>query len=192
MKIKIKESQLNKLLNEVGGYDNPDIMGLHGGSVHGEITRIVTQTVEFIKDFSEHLTDGDLSKDQLMAGIVNMSDKIQTDIQRLGELSQEIYIDDDFKSLMISYIRALQKILKYFKILSNITPGLMRGQPQMFISGLGIDMSNSELSLEIAKKLASLGEYIESLGEMFQKIVNRFGRRLSSGDNDDLDRDITM
>ena len=76
-------------------------MGLHGGSVHGEITRIVTQTVEFIKDFSAHLTDGDLSKDQLMSGIVNLSDKIQSDIQRLGELSQEIYIDDDFKSLMI-------------------------------------------------------------------------------------------
>ena len=190
MKIKIRESQLQKVLKEVGGYDNPDIMGLHGGSVHGEITRIVTQTVEFIKDFSKHLTDGDLSKDQLMAGIVNMSDKIQSDIQRLGELSQEIYIDDDFKSLMIAYIRALQKVLKYFKLLSNITPGIIGGQPEMFMGGLGIDMNNSELSLEIAKKLASLGEYIESLGEMFQKIVNRFGRRMSG--DDDFNLDINM
>ena len=190
MKIKIRESQLQKVLKEVGGYDNPDIMGLHGGSVHGEITRIVTQTVEFIKDFSGHLTDGDLSKDQLMVGIVNISDKIQSDIQRLGELSQEIYIDDDFKSLMIAYIRALQKVLKYFKLLSNITPGIMGGEPEMFIGGLGIDMSNSELSLEIAKKLASLGEYIESLGEMFQKIVNRFGRRMSG--DDDFNLDINM
>ncbi len=187
MKIKIKESQLNNLLNEVGGYDNSDIMGLHGGSIHGEITRIVSQTVQFVKQFTENLAEGSLSKDQLMAGIVNFSEKIQSDIQRLGELSQEIYIDNDFKSLMISYIRALQKVLKYFKLLSNITPGIVGGQPELFGGGLGIDMSNSELSLEIAKKLASLGEYIESLGEMFQTVVNRFGRRMSGDDDFNLD-----
>lgn len=192
MKIKIRDTQLNKLLNEVGGYDNPDIMGLHGGSVHGEITRIVIQTVEIIKDFSSHLTDEDLSKDQLMSGIVSLSDKIQSDIQRLGVLTQEIYIDDDFKSLMISYIQALQKVLKYFKLLSNITPVIIKGQPEMFVGGLGIDMGHSELSLEIAKKLASLGEYIESLGKMFQKVVNRFGRRMGSGGGDDFDLNISL
>jgi len=192
MKMKIKESQLNNLLNEVGGYDSSDIMGLHGGSIHGEITRIVSQTVGIIRQFTDHLTDGSLSKDQLMAGIVNFSEKIQSDIQRLGELSQEIYIDDDFKSLMISYIQALQKVLKYFKLLSNITPVIIKGQPEMFVGGLGIDMGHSELSLEIAKKLASLGEYIESLGKMFQKVVNRFGRRMGSGGGDDFDLNISL
>tara|TARA_R110000824_G_scaffold212354_2_gene398537 strand:- start:93 stop:632 length:540 start_codon:yes stop_codon:yes gene_type:complete len=179
MKIKIRESQLNKVLKEVGGYDAPEVMGVHGGSVHGEITRIVHTTVDFIKEFSEKLTDGSLSKEELMAGIHNFSEKIQLDIQRLGELAREIYIDDDFKSLVIAYVRALQKVLKYFKLLSNVSPGIVGGQPQMFGGGLGMDMSHSELSLEIAKKLASLGEYIESLGKMFQQIVNRFGRRMN-------------
>ncbi|MAH43755.1 hypothetical protein CL614_08625 [archaeon] len=190
MKIRIKESQLNNLLNEVGGYDAPEVMGIHGGSVHGEITRIVATTVDFIKEFSERLTDGSLSKEELMAGILNFSEKIQVDIQRLGELAREIYIDDDFKSLVIAYVRALQKVLKYFKLLSNISPGLVGGQPQMFGGGLGMDMTQSELSVEVAKKLAGLGEYIESLGEMFYKIVNRFGRRMSG--DDDFDLDINM
>ncbi len=190
MKIKIKESQLKKVLKEVGGYDTGDIMGIHAGSIHGEITRIIVQTADFIKHFTDNLVERSLSKDEMMAGVINLSEKIQEDIQRLTQLSQEIYIDDDFKSLMIAYIRALQKVLKYFKLLSNITPGIMGGEPEMFIGGLGIDMSNSELSLEIAKKLASLGEYIESLGEMFQKIVNRFGRRMSG--DDDFNLDINM
>lgn len=190
MKIKIKDTQLKKLLREVGGYDSTDVMGIHGGSVHGEITRIVTQTVDIIKQFSEHLVSGSLSKDKIMLGIFNFSEKVQSDVQRLKELSREIYIDDDFKSLMISYIQALQKVLKYFKLLSNITPSIIKNQPEMFVGGLGIDMSHSELSLEIAKKLASLGEYIESLGEMFQNVVNRFGRRMGGDGDDDFDLEI--
>jgi hypothetical protein len=187
MKIKIKDTQLKKLLREVGGYDSTDVMGIHGGSVHGEITRIVTQTVDIIKQFSEHLVSGSLSKDKIMLGIFNFSEKVQSDVQRLKELSREIYIDDDFKSLMISYIQALQKVLKYFKLLSNISPGMVGGQPQMFSGGLGMDMSHSELSLKIAEKLVSLGDHIESLGEMFLIIIGRFSNRMQSDHDDSED-----
>ena len=116
MKIRIKETQLNNLLKEVGGYDSPDIMGIHGGNIHGEIKRIISQTVEFMAHFVEGLRDDSLSKNQIMAGVVNFSDKIRLDITRLSELTREIYIDDDFKELMVSFIRALKKTLKYFQL----------------------------------------------------------------------------
>ena len=181
MKIKIRESQLNKVLKEVGGYDAPEVMGVHGGSVHGEITRIVHTTVDFIKEFSEKLTDGSLSKEELMAGIHNFSEKIQSDIQRLGELAREIYIDDDFKSLVIAYVRALQKVLKYFKLLSNVSPGMAGDQPQMFGGGLGMDMSKMDLSVEVATKLAGIGEYLKDLGEMFNTMMGRYSDRMHRG-----------
>ena len=187
MKIKIKDTQLKKLLNEVGGYDSQDIMGIHGGRVHGEITRIVTDTVGLIKHFSEHLVSGSLSKNDIMLGIFNFSEKVQHDIKRLKELSSEIYIDDDFKSLMVNYIRALQKFLKYFKLLSNLSSGIVGRKPQMFSAGLGVDMSHSELSLKIAEKLSSLGEHIESLGEMFQTIMGRFSSRMQGNHDDSED-----
>ena len=111
--IKLKESHINnivkKVLNEVGGYDSIDIMGIHGGSVQGEITRIVSQTVDFMNEFSNRLRDGSLSKEELMAGIFNFSEKIQSDIRRLTELAREIYIDDDFKSLMIFLYQSTPK-----------------------------------------------------------------------------------
>ena len=182
MKIKLTETQIQKVLKEVGGYDSLDIMGMHGGSVQGEITRIVSQTVDFMNEFTNRLRDGSLSKEELMAGIFNFSEKIQADIIRLTELSREIYIDDDFKTLMFSYIRALQKVLKYFKLLSNVSPGMMRGEPQMFGGGLGMDMSDTELSLEVATKLAGIGEYLEDLGEMFNTMMGRYGDRLQGGE----------
>ena len=82
---------------------------------------------------------------------------------------------------MFSYIRALKKVLKYFKLLSNVSPGMMGGQPQMFGGGLGMDMSDTELSLEVATKLAGIGEYLEDLGEMFNTMMGRYGDRLQRG-----------
>ena len=181
MKIKIKESQLKKVLKEVGGYDSGDIMGIHAGSIHGEITRIIVQTADFIKHFTDNLVERSLSKDEMMAGVINLSEKIQEDIQRLSQLSKEIYIDDDFKFLMISYIRTLKKVLKYFKLLSNVSPGIIGGQPNIFGGGLGIDMGEDELALEIAKKLSILGNYLQDLGDMFQTIIDRYSSRFEGG-----------
>ena len=181
MKIRIKESQLKKILNEVGGYDYVDIMGIHGGSLHGEITRIVVSTVDFVKEFTNRLGDGTLSREEILAGVHNLSEKIQEDIQRLTELAKEIYIDDDFKSLLISYIRTLQKILKYFKLLSNVSPGIIGNKPRMMPGGLGWEMPETELSLEIAKKLAMLGEHLNDLGEMFNTIMGRYSDRMQRG-----------
>jgi len=181
MKIKIKDSQLKKVLNEVGGYDYVDIMGIHGGSLHGEITRIVISTIDLVKEFTSRLSDGTLKREQILAGVNNLGEKIQDDIQRLSELVKEIYIDDDFKSLMISYIRTLQKILKYFKLLSNISPGIMGGKAELIPSGLGWEMGETELSLGIAKKLAMLGEHLKGLGEMFNTIMGRYSDRMQGG-----------
>ena len=60
MKIKLTETQIQKVLKEVGGYDSLDIMGIHGGSVQGEITRIVSQTVDFMK--ARNKIDGKTAK----------------------------------------------------------------------------------------------------------------------------------
>jgi len=184
MKIRIKETQLDNLLNEIGGYDNPDIMGVHGGTLHGEIKRIISQTVEFMSHFVEGLRDDSLTKDQIMAGVVNFSGKIRSDIKRLSELTREIYLDDDFKDLMVSFIRTLKKILKYFQLLVNITPGIVgRQSPEPLVGGIGVDMSKDELSLKIAENLAKLGVHISSLGEMFQVVFNRFTKRMGGGDD---------
>lgn len=106
MKIKLTEEQLKKVLKEIGGYDSPEIMAMHGGQLHGEISLKTTQLIALIFDIVEKLKEGELTKQQLMAGTYNLNEEIKNYIQRMRELSTEIFIDDDFKRIINSFIRS--------------------------------------------------------------------------------------
>ena len=53
MKIRITESQLNKVLNEVGGYDDTDIMNKHAQNIQGPLLQTLESTVEILQSFVE-------------------------------------------------------------------------------------------------------------------------------------------
>ena len=53
MKIRITESQLSKVLNEVGGYDDKDIMNAHAQSIQAPLLQTLASTVEVLKSFVE-------------------------------------------------------------------------------------------------------------------------------------------
>ena len=179
MKIKLKESQLKRVLKEVGGYDDIFTMQSHAGNLQGELRHLTSETVNLLEEFIEGLQSGELSKDNIMAAIFNFGNKFQSDIKRLKELSQEIYVDDDFKNLIIGYSNTLQKILKYFKLLSDTSVSIHKGVPRPTLYGLGIDMSKEDLTLHVAEKLNTLGEHISKLGEMFYNVAGRYHRRLN-------------
>jgi hypothetical protein len=76
-------------------------------------------------------------------------------------------------------MRATSKVLKYFRMLSGFSVGILGGQPTSLSYGLGGDMSHSELRNRVAEKLSSLGDYIVSLGEMFNTVLSRYEGRLN-------------
>jgi len=174
------QSELNTMLNEVGGYDDHNIMAAHGGHIHGVLSRSISDTVGLIGTFTQHLESDEINKMNIMTATANLSNKFQQDINIINDLSGEIYLDDDFKELVIGYKSAMAKVLKYFRLLSGYSPGIMGGKPQNLSYGLGMNMSDSELRVVIAKKLMSLGEYIEKLGEMFTTILRRYKGRLEN------------
>ena len=183
MKIKINESQLKRIvkhlpLNEVGGYDSADLMGFHGGMVQGEIVAIVSRFVSILEKLIEGIRDRDMPKQVLLGGVLTLNKEIEDNIKRLGELTREIYVDEDFKSVMKSYIRALNKVSKFFKLLIDVRSGIYGGNIVTGISGLSDNMTKEELELHISEKLASLGEEIESLGKMIHEIRERYMNRL--------------
>ncbi len=179
MRQRIK-SELNTMLNEVGGYDDHNVMASHGGHVHGALSRSISDTVGMMGSIIEHLQNDELTKTHIMTAIANLSNKYQEDIKLIKELSKEIYLDDDFKKLVVSYMNATSKVLKYFRLLSGYSTGIMGGKPTSLSHGLGMSMSDSELRLKVSEKLSSLGEYIESLGEMFTTILRRYKGRLEN------------
>jgi hypothetical protein len=183
MKVKINETQLNRLkkqltLNEVGGYDSTDLMAFHGGMVQGEIVLLVSKFVSLLESLIDGLKSGEMSKKILLGGVLALNQEIESNIKRLGELTSEIYIDDDFKSIMKSYIRTLNKVSKFFKLLVDVRSGVYGGSIITGITGIADNMTKEELELQISEKLATLGGEIEQIGEIIHQMRERYRNRL--------------
>ena len=109
MKIKINESQLKRIvkhlpLNEVGGYDSKDLMGFHGGMVQGEITFLISRFVSKMEQVMDYMHSEEVTKENLQKGLLFINDEIEGNIKRLGELTSEVYFDDDFRQ---NYLKGL-------------------------------------------------------------------------------------
>ncbi len=172
MKIKLTETQLRKILNEVGGYDSSETMASHAGTLHGEINFQTIDLINMVGTFIEDLRKGEIDKDKILIGTFNLNSKIEDYVKRMNELKNEIFIDDDFKALVSTFLVLLKKVQKYFQLLVNLNHGTG-------MSGIGVDMGKTELTLEISKRLASLGPKIEKMGEMIAQLVSRFKSRMN-------------
>lgn len=173
MKIKLTESQLQRVLKEVGGYDSPEVMASHAGPLHSMINSNTMSLLMLVSQLAQGLRDEELSKNQLMNGVFNLNHKISEYIEMMPKLSEEIYIDEDFKNILNKFIAALVKLNKYFRMLVGNAGNDAYG-------GLSFDMSQSELELEVAEKIGSLSELIKDLGNVIVQVFERFNDRTSS------------
>ena len=176
MKIKLTESQLKRILNEVGGYDSVDMMASHGGLVHGEISMRTMNLILMLQDISQKMMEGSLSKHELLVGTYNLNSAINEYMERINILSNEVYIDDDFKKIIGSFLGGLKKIHNYLRLLVDVS------QKKEFsgMSGMGMDMTKDQLTLNIAKKISPLQDHIEKMGDMIPTIVRRFTDRMNN------------
>ena len=176
MKIKLTESQLKRILNEVGGYDSVDMMASHGGLVHGEISMRTMNLIQMLQDISQKMMEGSLSKHELLVGTYNLNSAINEYMERINILSNEVYIDDDFKKIIGSFLGGLKKIHNYLRLLVDVS------QKKEFsgMSGMGMDMTKDQLALNIAKKISPLQDHIEKIGDMIPTIVRRFTDRMNN------------
>ena len=176
MKIKLTESQLKRVLKEVGGYDSAETMASHAGPLHSVISSQTMSLLMLVSQLSSSIQDGELSKPQLMNGIFNLNQQISDYINVMPKLSTEIYVDDDFKKVLNSFINALVKINKYFRVLVG-SGGNDEGS---FYTGLSFDMTQDELELGVAENISPLTDKIQELGLMIVKIHQRFTDRTSN------------
>ncbi len=166
MKIKITESQLKKLLNEVGGYDDQYVMNLHAQNTQSPILIGLVSTVEVLNSFLKKSITGNINKEQLKNYITNLTHKLDIDINMIENLKGEIYLDDDFKSLIIDYETSLKKLKVYLRLLYSDNRGLF------------YDMTENEIMDVILSEIEKILIFIQPLMEMFQTIHGRYKNRL--------------
>ena len=176
MKIKLRESQLKRVLKEVGGYDSAETMASHAGPLHSVINSQTMELLMLVSTLANAVRDEELSKPQLMNGIFNLNQQISDYIKNIPDFVSEIYVDDDFKTIIKSFISALVKINKYFRMLV----GSGQNDDGTFYTGLSFDMTQDEIELKVAEQISTLTDKIYELGEMIVTINQRFNDRTSN------------
>ena len=81
------ESELNTMLNEVGGYDDKDIMNAHAQSIQAPLLQTLASTVEVLKSFVEMAGKGKLENKEMVTNFIsNLTMKIDLDVDMIDRL----------------------------------------------------------------------------------------------------------
>lgn len=169
MKIKITESQLKRVINEVGGYDDTDVMYSHAQSVQAPLLQSLMSTVQILNSFVEMSMEGNLENKQMITNYIsNLNDKLNLDIEMINRLIGEIYLDTDFKDMMVEYKLTLKRLQNYLKLLYT-------SKPQM---GMSFDMTKNELIKAIMGQIEGMEDSINKITRMFEKVHGRYQGRL--------------
>lgn len=166
MKIIIKESQLKRLLNEIGGYDDSELMGQHGSDVQSTLLSLFNQTTSIVANLLDGIKSGKLEKENYLAFANNLSKKIDDDLNIIDSYIEEIFIDNDFKNSMINYRNALQNFQNVLRLIYD------GGR------GLGIEMTKNEIYRMLMGEVDKLSSVMEPLAQLFYQVHGRFRRRL--------------
>ena len=183
MKIKLTESQLKRVLKEVGGYDSPEVMATHAGPLHSVISSQTMELLMLVSKLAQGIRDEELNRSELVNGIYNLNEKISQYVHHMPEVTKEIYVDDDFKRIVKSFISALVKINKYFRMLV----GSGQNDGGTFYTGLSFDMTQDEIESQVAEQIATLTDRIQEMGMMIMTIHQRFNDRTSSMNEQTID-----
>ena len=169
MKIRITESQLKRVINEVGGYDDKDIMNIHAQSVQSPLFQTLATTVEILNSFIKMSMSGKLENKEMITNFIsNLTHKLSLDIDMIDKFQDEIMLDDDFKELVIEYKLTLKRLQNYLRRLYSNRGGV----------NLSNEMTKRELIKSIMNQIESMESMIQRMTRMFERVHNRYRSRL--------------
>lgn len=167
MKIRITESQLKRIIQEEGGYDDKNIMNIHAQSVQRPLLQTLGGTVEILNSFINMSMMNKLNTDKIKNFISNVIPKLSMDIDMINSLENEIYIDKDFKKIVKKYKLSLEKLQNYLRLLYSGDFGMI------------YDMTEEEIIKVILGEIEKLTTDIENLSEMMLTVHTRYINRLN-------------
>lgn len=166
MRIRVSESQLKNLINEVGGYDDTNIMGQHAQNVQGPLLHSFAETVDIIYSFMIFSKSENFTKQNALNFISNFSSKVDADIKMINDLLPEIYLDNDFVDIVKNYRYSLKKLNNYLKLLYSNN------------STLSYDMTKDQIVDAINEQIVMIEDCIEEMSKMFGVVHSRYRSRL--------------
>lgn len=169
MKIRITESQLKRVVNEVGGYDDTDVMYTHAQGVQSPLLQTLMSTVSMLNSFIEKSVSGELENKVMITNYIsNLTHKLSLDIDMIDKLENEIMLDDDFKDLVIDYKLTIKRLQNYLRMLYSDSGGI----------GLSNEMTKQELISFIIDQIENMENMMLNMSSMFKTVHSRYRNRL--------------
>lgn len=167
--IRITESDITKIVKKVlaeqGGYDDPGIMAVHGMHTHGSIYRTVAE-IGVILNQTKQAFEQNISKREIMNGIINISNSLNTIKEMLKKITPEILLNNDLKTATKNLNREIEKGLYKLRLLGGSSESFIHPNMPRSMTGIGFSLNPEDLNDKLYNILITIGEAAEKL--MFQ------------------------
>jgi hypothetical protein len=166
MKLIITESQLKRIINEIGGYDDRDVMNLHASNLQSPLLQSMATTVTMLNSFVGMSMYGEPTIEKIKTYLDKLNLKLSMDIELINQLGDEIYIDKDFRGLVREYKSALVSLQNNLRLIYSDGIGMIH------------DMTKEEAISTLMRYMEGLEPMIAKLTSMFESVHNRYRSRL--------------
>lgn len=171
MKLIISESQLKRVINEIGGFDDKSTMGSHSTMIQNNIMVKVVDTIKAMKSTLNLLDTDGIRTENVIYIIEQILDMLSNTSNMLDVFIPEIYLDRDYKEAAIEFNQKNKKLIKKLGMVKHIA----RGMSVMEVK----DILNETIE-------DIFGTYI-NFGEFSNRVSMRYMKRMGDTDLDPLD-----
>jgi hypothetical protein len=178
MKIIITESQLKRIINEVGGYDDKDVMISHTGILLGDIEFNINKLIDAINSMLQVVNNKEITKDRIINIMKHFMGFIMEIKNEINKYNEEIYLDDDFKNVLVELDGSLDRLFNYLsRMVGNEMKSFNLGSPKNISFGLANDISLNELVSGFIRKIEDTKINVENVLDMFEQLFKRYQNR---------------
>ena len=178
MKIIITESQLKRIINEVGGYDDKDVMISHTGILLGDIEFNINKLIDGINSMLQVVNNKEITKDRIINIMKHFMGFIMEIKNEINKYNEEIYLDDDFKNVLVELDGSLDRLFNYLsRMVGNEMKSFNLGSPKNISFGLANDISLNELVSGFIRKIEDTKINVENVLDMFEQLFKRYQNR---------------
>ena len=161
MKLIISESQLKKVINEIGGFDDKQSMGSHSSMIQNNISLKIIKTIDAMVTTKELLETPNITTENVIQ-IIDKLLEIFTDTSKMLDVfTPEIYLDKDYKDLLIKFNMKNKNFIKKLGMVKHISRGMSVMEIKNILNGV------------IGSVMDSYTDFSEIVNTINLKYINR-------------------
>lgn len=155
-----------ELLKEVGGYDDPIVMGTHAGHVMGILSNSYDDLSNTLQGLANAIMDGAPKED-----LVTFLNETSQNINFLTDVIKNVMVDfteDDLVASAKSIIKSLKSFNRKINVLINFADAM--GNDEEFVERAKV------LLMDLIPSLQEYGEQLQITNKMFSDRISNIGR----------------